>query len=197
VGDQFMPWIETDATGRVHVVYFDSRHTNQADNVVHGMFDAYYAYSEDGGNTWNESRLTATSWDSDDDGLDRPNQFLGDYLGMAVTGETVWPVYPATTNGNTDTFTNRISFTPCPLPEEVENLTVSYSEANNTLTFNWTDVPSGAVDYVLLQDLTPNGLFGITVGTAPSGSTGITKPVPPGKRFYLVAARNECGIGPK
>jgi hypothetical protein len=109
-GDQFFPWVEVDRDGRVHVVYLDSRHTVQNDNTVHGMFDAYYAHSADGGSTWSEVRLTPASWDSDRDGLDRPAQFIGDYLGMALAGRRVYPIYPDTSAGDPDTYTNVIVF---------------------------------------------------------------------------------------
>ena len=54
-GDQFFCWLEVDEFSRLHMVYFDSRHTEQSDGIKHGMFDAYYAYSGDDGETWLES----------------------------------------------------------------------------------------------------------------------------------------------
>ena len=107
-GDQFWNWIECDRYGRLHMVYFDTRHTAQNDNTVHGMFDAYYSYSSDGGETWTEYRLTPNSWDSYDDGLNRYNQFIGDYLGLAVAGYKAYPVYLDTSAGDPDIFTNVI-----------------------------------------------------------------------------------------
>ena len=85
-GDQFWSWIEADYAGRIHMVYLDSRHTVQNDNVTNGMFDAYYAWSGDGGQTWSEHRLTPGSFNSNNDGLPRGSQFLGDYLGLSVAG---------------------------------------------------------------------------------------------------------------
>lgn len=113
--DEFMPWIEVDPTGRLHMVWFDTRHVEQNDNQTHGWIDVYYAYSEDRGTSWNQIRLTPASWDSDNDGLNRPEQFIGDYLGMGVTATQAFPVYLDTSNGDTDTFTNIITFSePCP-----------------------------------------------------------------------------------
>ena len=34
-------------------------------------------------------------------------------------------------------------------------------------------------------------------GTTTSGMPGLILPMPPGLRYYLVAGRNFCGIGPK
>lgn len=111
-GDQFWTWLECDRYGRLHMVFFDSRHTVQNDNTVHGMFDAYYSYSADGGDTWHEFRLTPNSWDSDDDGLNRSSQFIGDYLGLAVANYGVYPIYLDTSAGDPDIFTNVIIAPP-------------------------------------------------------------------------------------
>lgn len=109
-GDQFFSWIEVDSAGRIHIVTFDSRHTVQNDGVTDGMFDAYYTLSEDGGDTWTEFRLTPNSWNSADDGILGGSQFLGDYLGLAVAGNKAYPVYIDTTNGQSELYTNVISF---------------------------------------------------------------------------------------
>jgi hypothetical protein len=113
-GDQFFPWIEVDPAGRLHLVYFDSRHTQQPDEAVNGMFDAYYAWSADRGDTWTEHRLTTPSWNSDNDGLNRPSQFLGDYLCLAHDGEQAYPVYLDTGAGDPDVFTRPVSFPAVP-----------------------------------------------------------------------------------
>ena len=106
-GDQFFSWLEVDDDGRIHIVFLDSRHTIQNDNTFNGMFDAYYTYSDDGGDTWNEFRLTPNSWNS---ALSSGGNFIGDYLGMAIAGERVYPIYLDTSNGDADTYTNVIVF---------------------------------------------------------------------------------------
>ncbi len=55
-GDQFMPWLEVDETGRMHLLFLDTRHTAQSDGDTVAFIDAYYAYSEDAGATWTEAR---------------------------------------------------------------------------------------------------------------------------------------------
>ena len=127
-GDQFFPWIEVDDSGRLHVVYHDSRHVVQDDAAFgdpDGFFDAYYAYSDDRGQSWTEFRLTPSSFNSKDDGLDRFNQFLGDYNGLAVAGDAVYPTYLSNQNGDSDTFVNRItrtSFGPLTLSDPVPGI---------------------------------------------------------------------------
>ena len=105
-GDQFFPWIEVDQEGRLHIVYLDSRNTVQDDNVPNGMFDAYYIFSEDGGDNWREYRLTPQPWDS---ALAGGGTFIGDYLGLAAGGNRIYPAYLDTHNGDGDIYTNIIT----------------------------------------------------------------------------------------
>lgn len=107
-GDQYFPWIEVDTAGRLHVVFYDSRGIVQNDSAVHGWYNTYYAVSLDGGTTWSEYVLTPAAWDSYNDGLNRTGQFLGDYNGLGVAGNRVYPCYLSTQNGNPDIFTNVI-----------------------------------------------------------------------------------------
>ncbi|MEM7350479.1 MAG: hypothetical protein AAF657_06710 [Acidobacteriota bacterium] len=114
-GDQFLPWLEIDSAGRLHLVFFDTRHTAQSDSDSVAWIDAYYAYSEDGGASWSEIRLTDTPWSSAlagpfDQGFGE--QFLGDYLGLAVADNRVFPIYLSTQDGDADLFTRAIRFAP-------------------------------------------------------------------------------------
>jgi len=93
-GDQFFPWVEVDETGRISVLYYDTRNTAQSDQSGVAIMDAYYNFSEDGGATWSEHRLTPTSFSSANDGFG--SGFIGDYIGMSAGGGRVMPVYMAT-----------------------------------------------------------------------------------------------------
>ncbi|HEX7181223.1 MAG TPA: hypothetical protein VF756_05230 [Thermoanaerobaculia bacterium] len=108
-GDQFFPWIEVDRQGRVHIVFYDTRHTDQEDGSAAALVDAYYAVSTDGGATWSEHRLTPAPFSS---GAPYPSwlasQFLGDYNGLSVAGNRAYPVYMSTQNGNADIFAHAI-----------------------------------------------------------------------------------------
>lgn len=113
--DSFFPWLEVDRTGRIGVVFYDTRHVAQNDNASHAQIDTYYTYSEDGGATWGESRLTPTSWNSQFDGIG--GGFIGDYLGMGQAhgpaGSYFWPLYEATHNSQPHQYTHKI-YHPCP-----------------------------------------------------------------------------------
>lgn len=112
-GDQFMPWLEVDAAGRLHVVFFDTRNTLQQDSDPNALLDTYYAYSEDDGSTWHEIPLTSVPWNSAIAVKANGDQFIGDYLAIAVTDNVVWPFYPVGVvgAGATRINTRRISFT--------------------------------------------------------------------------------------
>lgn len=109
--DQFFPWIEVDETGRLHVLFYDTRNTSQTDQQSVAFIDAYYAYSEDEGATWSELRLTPSPWDSSDDGFG--SGFIGDYLGMSAGGGRAVPVYMATQPASgADAFSNVVLHGP-------------------------------------------------------------------------------------
>jgi len=98
--------------------------------------------------------------------------------------------------GNESGGTEIWQYSACdPLPEAVPGLTVSKDLDGENLTLNWDDVP--AIDFVVFEDDAPTGAFTEETGTAATGLDGLTTPIPIGRRFYLVAARNGCGLGPK
>ena len=107
-GDQFFPWLEVDHRGRLHMVLYDSRNTVQRDNQVPSMLDAYYMFSDDGGDTWDEARLTPQPFNGEDDGRGGGTAFIGDYSGLAVGGDRAYPCYLSNQNGDSDIFTHII-----------------------------------------------------------------------------------------
>ncbi len=101
-GDQFFPWLEVDERGWLHMMFLDTRNTVQSDGDLPAFIDAYYSFSQDGGTTWTEYRLTPTPFE------DNGSWFIGDYCGLTVVGDRVYPVYPAQANGSYDIFTHTI-----------------------------------------------------------------------------------------
>ncbi len=117
-GDQIMPWIECDALGRLHLSYFDNRRNVVADGAQAGLFDVYYAMSSDGGFSWQELRLTDTPLDSAAslwNPVGGSVQFLGDYLGLAVSKHAAYVAYPGRDNAANAMWISRID-----LPEPGE-----------------------------------------------------------------------------
>jgi hypothetical protein len=112
--DSFFPWLEVDQSGRIGVLFYDTRNVAQNDNATHAQIDTYYSYSEDGGATWTEQRLTPSAWNSQFDGIG--GGFIGDYLGMAqaqgAAGSYYWPLYLATHGNQPHQYTHKI-YHPC------------------------------------------------------------------------------------
>ncbi len=112
-GDQFFSWIEVDAAGRLHLLFYDTRAVPQNDNTTDGpgqppaMIEAWYSFSDDGGETWSEFVLTPAPFSSADDGFG--DGFIGDYLGMAVSGSTAYPCYMSTQEGIANIYVHAIT----------------------------------------------------------------------------------------
>ncbi|MFT7678274.1 MAG: hypothetical protein ACI8QC_002260 [Planctomycetota bacterium] len=104
--DQFFPWLEIDADGRLHVVWFDTRHNAQLDADPAALIDVHYAYSEDSGQSWSEQRITTSSFSSANDGFS--GTFMGDYLGLATAGGRTLIAYPDTSSGDPDLYVHSI-----------------------------------------------------------------------------------------
>lgn len=109
VSDTIFPWVEFTRDGRLHLFAMDTSYNpGQTDGSAHGFWDQTYFYSDDFAATWSPPyRLTAASWDSLFDGTGG-YKFLGDYQGMAVSENSVWPVYPDTHSGQAEVYVNRI-----------------------------------------------------------------------------------------
>jgi hypothetical protein len=102
------------------------------------------------------------------------------------------------TNSLCQTTSDPASVTVVQQPVAVgSTLTVDRVNGGVGLFFSWTDV-AGADEYGLFSDADPAGAFGTEEGSAISGATGVTLPLPPDTLlFYLVAGRNPvCGTGP-
>jgi len=115
--DQFHPWISVDNTGKIHVIFYDRRLDPQ--NM---LFDLYYTYSEDGGETWSPNeRITTESSDPRDARL---AGLIGEYIGLSSWEGETQMVWTDTRNGNQDVFSGRMSQTAIdngiePLPAEM------------------------------------------------------------------------------
>ena len=112
-GDQFFSWIEVDNSGRLHLIFYDTRSVVQNDNTTDSaaqpsaILEAIYSFSDDGGESWTEIVLTPQPFDTAQDGFG--GTFIGDYLGMAVTQTTVFPCYLSTQDGIANVYVHEIT----------------------------------------------------------------------------------------
>lgn len=101
--NQFQPQLAVAPNGVLTVSFFDTRRDPQ-----HHLIDVYLAQSADGGATFAANvRVTTQSWDPtidapiDGSGL----QFIGDYQGLAVNNQFVYPFWNDTRTGSQEIFT--------------------------------------------------------------------------------------------
>lgn len=98
-GDQFLPWIEIDTTGVIHLSYVDTRNNPQPDDATVTYLDTYYSHSSDGGQTWLETRVTPYSFELID-GVSYGYTY-SDYNEMAVGNpDAVFLSFPWALSGN-------------------------------------------------------------------------------------------------
>lgn len=114
--DQFFPWLEVDTSGTLHLAFFDSRHTSQVDDQENGFFDIYYSTSRDGGETWDEVRISPNSFGSGDATWPGFEQFMGDFLSLTTdpdpNTDIAWVSYAATYDGDLDIYVQRVEGGP-------------------------------------------------------------------------------------
>lgn len=117
--DQFWPWLSIDPTnGDLAVMYLDSR--DDKDNLA---IHCYVSYSNDGGTTWIDRRVS----DEESDLRKNPFQgqaFAGDYSGNAFFNGVVYPSWfdtrnTATSSSDNDVYTAVVNIR---IPNPVENL---------------------------------------------------------------------------
>lgn len=93
-GFQWMTRPYVDRLGTLHAVYLSTQRDPE-----HQLIDAWWAWSEDGGQTWNNTRLTDVLSDGNlgvhQDGF----AFYGDYVGIGGAGDYVYMGFPSTATG--------------------------------------------------------------------------------------------------
>ena len=89
---QFLPAMAVDpSSGYIYLVYYDRR-AYPADDL---RTDVYVAWSEDGGNSFRETKISETPF------IPNPLHFFGDYIGITAHQGTIVPVWTRMDNGTT------------------------------------------------------------------------------------------------
>lgn len=81
--DQYWPAIQCDTSGHLVVIYYDER-------TQPGMMNAYMAYSDDHGDTWNNVLLSSSSFFG---ATPNSNVRFGDYIGIDFYAGKIVPVW--------------------------------------------------------------------------------------------------------
>ncbi len=104
--DQFFPWPAVAPDGTVYVVYHDRRLDTTSTVTAYGvpisppgnyLVDTWVSRSSDRGQSWTDFRASDVS--SNFDFGFRNGIFLGDYSGLAATGEFAYPFFTDARNG--------------------------------------------------------------------------------------------------
>lgn len=95
--DQFMVRAVVSADGALHLLYMDRQY-----DPGNRLIDFTHAWTEDGGVTWFHERLTSASFDGDLGIHQSGFPFIGDYNGIATTGDHVWFGFPTTNTGRAE-----------------------------------------------------------------------------------------------
>ena len=91
---QFFPWMAVDqTTGNIYIVYYDRRAYND------WQTDVYMAYSEDGGNSFKEIKISETPFTPE------PGKFFGDYTNISAHKGIIAPIWTRMDNGKTSVWT--------------------------------------------------------------------------------------------
>ena len=117
--DQFMPWLDIDAAGGLHLIYFETSTGPQADERESVDVHLWYARSLDAGASWQRTRLTPepipsqlTRWAPYGD-VNNP-QFLGDYISLVSGSDAVFAGHPVYENGTLGMAVSRIELSTAP-----------------------------------------------------------------------------------
>mgnify|MGYP001805988160 CR=1 FL=1 len=134
---QYMPWITVDnSTGNLFVVFYDDRNCGAND------LEAWMAYSEDAGETWQDMRVSDVSFTpSPIPGL--ADGYMGDYLAIAAADGWVYPAWTDTRSGHAMTYVSPIQFV-VPSSNLMQDGYVlndtTFGNSNNKMDFNETEL---------------------------------------------------------
>ncbi|MCF8367854.1 MAG: glycoside hydrolase [Bacteroidales bacterium] len=102
----FFPWITCDPiTGNLYCIFYDDRNFS----TTSGELETWLAYSNDGGATWNDFRVSDVSFTpSPIPGL--ASGYMGDYLGVAARDGWVYPTWTDNRSGRALTYVSPLNF---------------------------------------------------------------------------------------
>ena len=137
--EHYFPWIACDASnGALSIIFYDDR------NVSSNQAEVFCANSFDGGETWEDFKVSDVSFTpSPIPGL--AGGYFGDYLGITAQDGWVYPVWPDTRTGSAMTYCSPYETNPLNRPNNLVasvafetgacDLTWTYEEGENFLNF--------------------------------------------------------------
>jgi hypothetical protein len=131
----YFPWITCDqANGNLSIVYYDNR------NVPGNQCETWMAWSQDGGATWEEMKVSDVSWTpSPIPGM--ASGYFGDYLGITAYNGKVYPCWTDNRIGHAMTYVSPIDLhIPVSLVVYDDNVLndTTYGNGNGIMDFGET-----------------------------------------------------------
>ena len=122
---QYLPWITCDpANGNLHVIYYDDRNTGGQE------VETFVANSFDGGQTWEDFRVSDVSFTPTPIPGLAPGYF-GDYLGISAKNGIVYPVWTDNRSGTALAYTSPFVVCECSESLVLINGQVSIGESQS------------------------------------------------------------------
>jgi len=104
----FLPWVTTDPlNGNLCVVYYDDR------DVDSSMMETWVSYSWDGGNSWNDFKVSDVAF-TPVPIAGMAADYFGDYIGIKAQNMKVYPIWTDNRAGNALTYVSPFDLGPPP-----------------------------------------------------------------------------------
>ncbi|PLX04802.1 MAG: hypothetical protein C0595_01780 [Marinilabiliales bacterium] len=128
----YMPWVAVDATsGTASVIFYDNR------NVNNNQAEAWVANSSDGGNSWEDFRVSDVAFTP----VPIPgmaNGYFGDYLGIHAVNGKVYPVWTDNRSGHAMTYVSVFETLQITSPFDLQ-ASVDQETGEVSLTWEYTE----------------------------------------------------------
>ncbi|MCD4771991.1 MAG: glycoside hydrolase, partial [Bacteroidales bacterium] len=126
--EHYFPWVACDPeTGSLSVIYYDDR------NVSLNQCETYCSNSLDGGQTWEDIKVSDVSFTPTPiPGL--ASGYFGDYLGIVAKGGNVYPCWTDNRSGSAMTYVSPYQLINAVAPY---NLTSALDEETGEVELNW------------------------------------------------------------
>ncbi len=176
----YFPWIACDpANGILSVIFYDDR------NVSSSQCEVYCANSDDGGETWEDFKVSDVAFTPQPiPGL--AGSYFGDYIGITAQDGIVYPVWTDNRSGSAMAYVSPYETNPLSKPYNLTgevvfetgaaNLTWYYIEAQDFTNFNIyrDDVLIGTTTDTVYTDMLPDyGYYSYYVTAAYTDTAGI------------------------
>ncbi len=172
----FMSWVTCDPqTGNLSVIYYDDRNVGSLETEV------YVSNSFDGGDTWDDTKVSDVSFTpAPIAGL--AGGYFGDYLSISARGGRVYPAWTDNRSGNALTYTSPFILADLDDPNAPSGVQ-AFSDFNTptSIALSWTDpvslvdgTPFDTSDFTI--EIERDGVFiaSLPGGTESLVDTGIT-----------------------